>query len=171
MALGKKYLSHLADPKLPVPGLLPFEVYVDDFLEEAARLEAEIRERERGGKDRLKVEVVVHQVEGTTNVMADVVGYDAVQRKYKVQYQKEGGGVVLKLAGRLNMTILDRETRESVAKRHRDAKARRTCAIVEAAADKIVVRDLVHRYQLGMEEGQRARIRKKLEPFLKQEQS
>ena len=64
------------------------------------------------------------------------------------------------------MTVLDRETREGVARRHRDAKARRIRAMVEAAADKIVTRDLVHRYQLGMDEGQRARIRKKLRPLL-----
>ena len=86
LALSKKFLSHLTDPKLPVPGLLPFEVYIDDFLEDAARLDAEIKERERRGDDRLKVEVVVHLTEGTSTVMAELVGYDAAQRKYKVQY-------------------------------------------------------------------------------------
>jgi len=170
LVLSKKCLSHLTDPKHPAAELLPFELYINDLQEEVDQLQEEIQRRQEAGAAPLRAEVLV-QLEGAAErVEADVVGYDEGLRKFRIHLQKEGGGIISKLAGRLNMAFLDREGLESVEQRYRDAKGRQAEALMEGATDKIVIRELIHRYNhLGMERHQRTRIRKKLWPVFKQD--
>jgi hypothetical protein len=120
--LNKTFLTAL-DRKKGMAELLPFELFIEDYVSETTRIAGQIRDRREEGREPLKAKSFFYHLDGRVDKMwVSVVDYDEGLKKFFVEYEvpegspgrKAGGSnIVRKQSGRLNLVFpgLDTDAR------------------------------------------------------------
>jgi len=112
------------DKKKGIAELMPFELFIEDYLSETAGIAAQIKRRKRKGKPPLRAKSHFYHLDGSVeDLFVNVVEYDENLKKFFVEYEipegsptrkDSGSNIVRKQSGRLNLLFeweLDGEQR------------------------------------------------------------
>lgn len=114
--LNKTFLTAL-DHKKGMAELMPFELFIEDYISETTWIAKQIIDRKEKGKEPLKAKSYFYHLDGRVDQMlVNVIDYDEGLKKFFVEYEIPEGSptrkardsnIVVKQSGRLNLAFVD----------------------------------------------------------------
>ena len=144
------------DKKKGIAELMPFEAFIEDYISETTRIAHQINSKKQKGKPPFKAKTTFYHLDGRVEqILVHVVEYDENLKKFFVEYEipegpyspKSGSNIVKKQSGRLNLQFVDFDTEEKLKRRFINAQNRRKVAMMLLAEERIILNELIYKYQ------------------------